>query len=179
MILFENEFVPPPGGEYFYQLGEDSFRTRSYNEAVRLVRAIMAKHGVTGYAPEELAKHMCPHMPDGFCTKSYGNKLFSLEKQKQDAEVYFSMPLAAYDEVEKRISTCIGCPKHSRSFCLSCIGAYDWIRAKFRGARRMLPADKYTGTCTCAGTFAAVVASVDKKYLPEWDDVPDTCWRKQ
>lgn len=178
MVLFRSKFVPPPGGEYFFQLGNDSFRVRSYHEAERRTREIMAKHGVQGYPPEVLAKFMCPYMPDGYCTENFGNRVFTMDKQKDAALKYFSLPLEAYDVVEKRLDRCLVCPKHSRTFCLSCVGGLDWIRSMFRQARRILPVDRYAGTCTCAGTFASVVASIKTDALPGWgEDVPESCWR--
>jgi hypothetical protein len=181
MVFFTSRFLTPAGGEYFFEHNGDSFRTRSYNDAIVKTKAIMAKHGITGIAESVLAEYMCPHMPDGFCTKGYGNKVFTLDKLKQTAESYFKLPLATFDVVDKRIETCLNCPKHSRTFCLTCVGALDWIRSGFRNARRILPVDAYTGTCKCAGTFAAVVASVDKDHLPEWTEAqtPETCWRNQ
>ena len=180
MTFFTSKFVPPPGGEYFFQYGGDSFRTRSYDEAVRKTQEIMQKHGLSGYPPGVLAEFMCPHMPDGFCTKNFGNRVFTLDAQRSEAISYFSKPLVAFDETERRLSKCMQCPKHSRTFCASCLGVPEWIRSGFRNARRILPVDKFVGTCTCAGTFASVVASVRTDALPVWRETcPDSCWRNE
>lgn len=179
MVTFTSRFVPPPGGEYFFEYGNESFKTRSYEDAIRKTADILRRHGIAKYPPSVLAEYMCPYMPDGFCTKDYGNKVFTLEKQKAAAAEYFRLPVVPYDVVESRISTCLNCPKHSRTFCLSCTGGLEWIRSGFRGARRLLPVDKYTGTCTCAGTFVSVIASVEAGALPQWGETPPTgCWRK-
>lgn len=181
MVFFTSRFVPPPGGEYFFESEGASFRTRSYAEAIRRTTSILQSQGkLKGPAEAALAEYMCPFMPDGFCTKPYGNKTFTLDQMRSEAKRYFSLPLVPFDDVEKRLQTCMACPKHSRTFCLTCVGAIDWIRSGFRGARRMLPVDSYTGTCQCAGTFAAVVASIEESSLPAWDkaEKPSTCWRK-
>lgn len=181
MVFFTSQFLAPPGGEYFFECDGESFRTPSYSEAVRRVADIMRRKGKPSRPPEAvLAEYMCPHMPDGFCTRQYGNKTFTLEQMKEDAKRYFNLPLVPFDEVERRLSVCTQCPRHSRTFCLTCVGAVDWIRRGFGGARRILPVDAYTGACQCAGTFAAVVASVEETSLPPWTHAtkPNTCWRK-
>lgn len=180
MVLFASRFIPPPGGEYFFEYEGESFRTRDYEDAIRKTRDIMARHGrATAYAPSVLAEFMCPYMPDGFCTKNYGNKRFTVDEAREAAMPYFKLPVVPFDEIERRMLVCQRCPKRSRTFCVSCLGVLPWMQSLFRGARRLMPIDRYSGVCGCAGTFDAVVSSVDAEALPAWkEEPPDTCWRK-
>lgn len=180
MIVFANRFATPPGGEYFFEYEGDSFRTRSFSDAITKTERILKKHGIHTYPEHALASFMCPHLPDGFCSQNFGNKVFTLEKQKNTAMQYFDLPVTTFDVIGHRLDQCVRCPRHSRTFCLTCVGAVSWIRQMFRGARRMLPIDNYTGTCLCAGTFESVVASIEKDKLPKWDEQPPpNCWRNQ
>lgn len=181
MASFVSQFVPPPGGKYFFKYRNEAFETDSYADAIDRVRGILRKYGMQHLsAATALATYMCPFMPDGFCTENYGNKVFALDKQWETAQRYYKLPVVAFDEIERRLAVCSTCPRRNRTFCLSCGGGLQRIRAGFGGARRILPADQFTGTCLCAGTFESVIASVEKDALPEWDEAPPpNCWRNQ
>lgn len=181
MVFFTSRFVPPPGGKYFFRLGDDAFESYSYEDAVGKTRDILRRHNMSHMpAAAALAEYMCPHMPDGFCTQNYGNKVFTLDRQWEVAQKYYSLPVVAFDEIERRLAICSACPRRNRLFCLSCGGGLQRVKQGFHGARRILPADQFSGTCLCAGTFESVVASIEKDALPEWEETPPpNCWRNQ
>lgn len=180
MIFFRNPNLPPPGGEYFFERNGESFRTTSYYDAIAKVRAILRRNGDTGSAEGALAEYMCPHLPDGFCNENFGNRLFTLDRQRKEAEKYFRLPVVTFDEIERRLSICASCKEHSRTFCLSCLKVIPWVEQNFRGARKAIPADRYSGTCLCAGTFESVVVSVSADCIPEWSTTPPpNCWRHE
>lgn len=175
-----NPYTVPPGGVWFFQLGDDRVSTPIYDFAVKQVAEILRRHGKGDLdASEELARHMCPHMPEWFCTGSAEHSPVITGRAAATAAVpYFSKPLAMSPVISKRLERCQACVKHRRDFCLHCNGYDQWIYDGFKGRRPRLPADDASGCCSCAGTMEAVLASVEYgNDEPGFEGAPDTCWR--
>lgn len=171
--------VVPPGGVWFFQIGEDRVASPVYDLAVKMVAEVLAKHGVNKQAPQALAEFMCPHMPSWFCAGNVGHSpVITVKEACEKARPYFGQRVLPVDLITKRMEICQSCKKHRRDFCLHCNGLDSWVSAGFRRARPVLPADAASGCCSCAGTMEAVIASVE--YGEEdvvWEGVPETCWR--
>ena len=178
---FSSTAFVPPGGSWFFQIGEDRVSTSVYGIAVSRVADLLAKHGVKADPAQALADFMCPRMPAWFCTGSTPHSpVITVKEACEAARPYFSRRLLPVDLVTKRMEACQACPRHRRDFCLHCNGLDEWISDGFRGRRPALPADAASGCCTCAGTMEAVIASVEyEDGEPAWKDAPDTCWRKR
>lgn len=175
-----NPYAVPPGGVWFFQVGDDRVATPSYEHALRQVAAVLAKHGMDDLNPvDELAKFMCPHMPAWFCVGSDEHSpVITGRAAAEKALPFFRKPLVTSDVITRRMERCQACPKHRRDFCLHCTGYDTWIIDNFGGRRPKLPVDEASGCCSCAGTMEAVIASVDyAKDEPGFEGAPDTCWR--
>ena len=176
----ETRHVVPPGGVWFFRLGDDHVESPIYEFAVRRTGEILRAHGVGGDAGTALAEYMCPHMPAWFCRgEGPVSPVITGREARDNAVPYFGRDLVPVDRVLRRMAICSECMRHRRDFCLHCEGHDSWISGMFRGRRPKLPADDASGCCTCAKTFEAVVASVE--YGPDegiWEGVPDNCWRK-
>lgn len=174
-----NPYTVPPGGAWFFQLGDDRVESPVYSLAVKQVDEVLKRHGVKADASEELAKFMCPHMPAWFCAGSpVHSPVITGKMAVEKAGPYFGRPLVTFDVITERMQRCQACMKHRRDFCLHCTGYDTWIYDMFDGHRPKLPVDEASGCCSCAGTFEAVVASVDYgKDEPGFEGAPDTCWR--
>ena len=177
----QTAWVVPPGGAWFFQMGDDKVASPVYEIALKGVGEILAKHGVKTPAPQALAEFMCPHMPPGFCAGPVAHSPAITGKMAADkAERYFYRRLVPVDEVMRRMDVCLRCKAHRRDFCLSCAGWPSWISGKFNNRRPVLPVDTASGCCSCAGTFEAVIASVEyDKDEAVWEGAPETCWRRQ
>lgn len=171
--------VVPPGGLWFFQMGDDRYESPLYEDCVAHVADIMRKHGVKGSAIDALADFMCPHMPAYFCRGAGPvSPVIMARDAMKAAEPYFSRQLETVDVISKRLQACTKCPMHRRDFCLHCHGYDTWICDKFGNRRVKLPADDASGCCTCAKTFEAVVASVTYGHDEKpWEGIPETCWR--
>lgn len=174
-----NPYTVPPGGAWFYQLGDDRVESPVYSIALKQVHDLLKARGVDADAAEELAKFMCPHMPEWFCVGSdVHSPVITGRMAAEKAPPYFSRPLVTFDVVTARMQACQACPRHRRDFCLHCTGYDTWIQDGFDGRRPKLPVDEASGCCSCAGTFEAVIASVDYgKDEPGFEGAPETCWR--
>lgn len=171
----------PPGGVWFFSMGDDHYESPLYEDALKHVDMILKKHGSDADAVEALADYMCPHLPAYFC-RGEGPSTASVtpHEAKAAAIEYFNRSVETLDVISRRMQACTTCPKHRRDFCLHCNGYDQWIYDGFGGRRVRLPADDASGCCECAKTFEAVIATA--MYNPGeavWEGAPDTCWRKQ
>ena len=175
---FKSVMCPPPGGKFYFELEGERVEARDWFTMRGLVVALFEKHGVKAVPEDAVAAFMCPDMPDWYCTEG-GRKTFTMKEAREKSAQYFSKNLVPYDEMVRRLAICRSCPRHDRNVCLTCTGNLQWIVDRFAGRRRRLPDDDMSGICRSAAAFESVVTAVEKDELPEWTDVPDTCWRKQ
>lgn len=166
----------PPGGEYFFEHGDERISARTWGEFLPKLKELMARRGIQGAPRDVAAGYMCPRLPPWFCT-SGGVAVTSTDAARAAARPYFGMHVVPPQEAARRMSVCRTCPMHSRTVCLTCTGIAQWALASFGGRRPSLPEDRMSGICRCAGTFEMVAASVDARGLPRWKDVPEGCWR--
>ena len=167
--------MQPPGGEFFFAHDGEEIRDRNWFLFKPKMLELMKRHGLRGTAESLVSAYMCPSMPDWYCTAG-GIKTVRLNEAQSNAEPYFSKYLVDADVIKTRLAVCRKCPKHSRTFCMTCTGLLQWINAKFGGRRKKIPGDELSGICTCCDTFESVVCSVDGPA--NLDDVPDNCWAK-
>lgn len=178
MTGFSNTLSAPPGGVWFWEDGDVSVSSPSYDEAVALVgRALRAK-GSSKSPDLALAEYMCPRMPRSFCRGYVGPSLPTHADFLRVAQSYASMPVESSDVIADRLDRCLSCPKCLFSVCVRCHGIDERVRLLFGGRRAIISQDPKSGLCQCAGTYAMVVASVaygegDKT----WEGTPSTCWR--
>lgn len=170
--------VPPPGGEYFCMAGDDRISSPDWHSFRPRVVEFMAAHGIVASPESFVAACMCPYMPDWYCRGVFGSRPVRMDEARKVAAQYFPRHVVAFDVVQRRLARCVKCPKHNRSFCMTCTGILQWIERSFGGRRIKVPEDTFSGMCECARTFASVVASVDFGGVPQWDGAPDSCWRK-
>ena len=169
---------PPPGGKFYFELNGERVEARDWFTMRGLVSALLEKHGVKAVPEEVVARYMCPDMPDWYCTEG-GRKTFTMKEAREKAAPYFAKNIVPYDEMVRRLAICRSCQQHDRNVCLTCTGNLQWISDRFQGRRRRIQDDDLSGICRAAGTFESVVTAVEESELPEWTEVPDTCWRKQ
>lgn len=169
---------PPPGGKFYYELDGERVEAANWYTMRKLVENLFEKHGVRDIPESAVAAFMCPDMPDWYCT-SGGRKTFTMKESRDNAQQYFTKNLVPYDEMIRRLAVCRKCKHHDRNVCLTCTGNLQWINSQFQGRRKRLPDDDLSGVCRSAATFESVVTSIEQSELPEWTDVPDTCWRNQ
>ena len=170
----------PPGGAWFFQIGDDRVAHPVYDIAVRQVGQLLRKHGDPRSATQALAEFMCPHMPAWFCAGEVAHSQAICAKDAAAAaRPFFSRTLVPADIAARRMEICQSCGKHRRDFCLHCTGYDEWVREGFRHRRPALPVDDASGCCTCTGTFEMAMASVEYgKDEPVWEGAPETCWRR-
>lgn len=175
-----NKYTRPPGGLYSYEFEGQCVTARTYAEFSAKVLDLHKRVGkpIVGDVDRVIAEYLCPRLPDGYCSKPSAVKLLSIDDIKSKAYVYFTKPVLPRDTIESRLGVCANCPCNSRTVCLSCTGLDSWIRVNFRNQRDRLPLDAGVGVCTCAGTLAAVVATVDVSGEAVWPNTPPVCWRK-
>lgn len=171
--------VPPPGGEYFCMSGDIRISGPDWHSFRPRVAEFMMARGISGSPEQFVAACMCPYMPDWYCVNVFGSRPVRMDEAKREALKWFGRMVVPFDEVQRRLAVCAVCPKHRRSFCMTCSGVLPWICSGFGGRRVKVPEDALAGMCESARTFESVVTSVDfKKGEPCWEDAPDTCWRK-
>lgn len=177
----QTAYVVPPGGSWFFQLGDERVSSPVYELALRRVDELLKRHGVDTPADVALAEYMCPHMPSWFCAGDVGHSpVITVKEATAKALPYFRRRLVPVDQIVRRMEACQACPRHRRDFCLHCNGLDEWISGGFRGKRPALPADAASGCCTCAKTLEAVIASVEYGEGDSvWEGVPETCWRNK
>lgn len=170
----------PPGGAWFFQLGDDRVFNPVYDIALRQVAAILKKYNDPRPADQALAEFMCPHMPAWFCAGPVQHSPVIYGKDAAAAApTYLARKLVPADMITRRMEACQMCPKHRRDFCLHCTGWDAQIREWFGFKRPELPVDDASGCCSCARTFEMVIASVEYgKDDPVWEGAPETCWRR-
>ena len=182
---FTNLRATPPGGWYEYALprAPDAVARDTMKSGIcAKVREMRAAAGLetVGDGFQYVMDYMCPRLPDGFCSKPSSVPDVGVDRVKSRTAALFSLPQAVAEEVERRLSLCIGCPRHvTRGFCMTCTGFLDWIYAGFRGRRPRLPPDLATGACSCDAAFTAATATVASFPLAEGADYPARCWRPQ
>lgn len=176
---FRSTTFVPPGGAWFFQLGDDRVSSPMYDYVLKQTAEILRRHGIDADPATELARFMCPHMPEWFCAGSdQHSPVITAKAASEKALPYFRRRLVTSDVITKRMERCQACKRHRRDFCLHCTGYDQWIVDSFGGKRPKLPVDEASGCCECTGTMEAVIASVDYgKDEPGFDGAPDTCWR--
>ena len=176
---FANTTFVPPGGSWFFQIGDDKVVSPVYELAVKRVAELLAIHGIKKDPGQALAEFMCPHLPEWFCKGNVGHSpVITVKVACEKARPYFSKSVLPVDMISRRLEACQVCPKHRRDFCLHCSGIDTWVSDGFNNMRPVIPADAASGCCSCAGTLEAVIASVeygDNDLV--WEGVPETCWR--
>lgn len=172
---------PPPGGLFFADVGGVHIEAPTWYQMEGRVASALAAAGRSDELPLAVVSEcMCPHMPPWFCLGSTENPRIVRRKEAlSNAAAYFSKRLVRPIDIERRLDVCRQCPKHEGSDCLTCSGTLNWILRAFGGRRPAVMADRASRICACARTYESVVASVAYGAdEPVWDDVPDTCWRK-
>lgn len=172
---FKSTMCPPPGGVFYFEAGGARVEAPDWHRMRKLVVPILERTGDSRTPEEAVAVFMCPDMPSWYCTVG-GRKTVMSTEARENARPYFSMYLVPPDEMARRLSVCRTCPKHNRNVCLTCTGHHQWLLAGFGGRRPRLPEDSMSGICLAAKTFEIAPTSVAGD-LPEWDDVPECCWR--
>lgn len=183
LLFFKDVNNPPPGGLWFFETHGERVFGRTYLEIEPKVTALMVKYGIPGDPESVLAAYMCPRIPNAgaYCK---GTGIPKPHTGPQDAmrnsEPYCRRQVVSFDEIERRLRICAGCPKHSRDWCPSCTGHLTRIRNLLaRKGRPDLPEDSLAGVCQCAGAYESAIASVEYGKDDEiWSGAPDSCWRK-
>lgn len=176
----QTAYTVPPGGAWFFQIGDDRVAHPVYEIALKLVDELLKKHGDNRPAAQALAEFMCPHMPAWFCAGAVKHSpVIHASDAAKAARPFFSRTLIPVDLVTRRLEICQDCRRHRRDFCLHCTGYDEWVRSGFGHKRPPLPADEASGCCECTGTFEMAMASVEyDKDEPVWEGAPETCWRR-
>ena len=169
--------VPPPGGEYFCMHGDERISGADWHSFRPRVVEFMRSRALKGTPEAFVAQCMCPAMPDWFCRGVFGSRTVRMDEARKNAADFFPRRVVPFDETQRRLAACARCPKHSRTFCMTCSGALAWILKGFGGRRVKVPEDNMSGMCECARTFASVVASVDFGEERPWEEAPAGCWR--
>ena len=176
-MRFRSTMCPPPGGMFYFELGGERAEAPNWIAMRRIVVDMLARHGDRRSPEEAVAEFMCPEMPSWYCTRGGRPTVFSAEA-RENAKRYFGRHLVPFDEMARRLAVCRSCPKHSRNICMTCTGHARWLLEGFDNRRPKLPEDSMSGVCLAAKTFEIAITSVDGE-LPEWEDVPDCCWRNR
>ena len=176
----QTAYTVPPGGAWFFQIGDDRVAHPVYEIALKRVDELLKKHGDKRPAAQALAEFMCPHMPARYCAGAVKHSpVIHPTDAAKAVRPFFSRALIPVDIVTRRLEICQDCRKHRRDFCLHCTGYDEWVRAGFDHKRPPLPADEASGCCECTGTFEMAMASVEyDKDEPVWEGAPETCWRR-
>ena len=179
-VRFRSTMTPPPGGKFYYDDPDGThIEARTWLEMEPKMRAFMRERGIPGSPSRFLAQHMCPHMPDWYCSGEGVKHVVRASEARENSAPYFARQTVTFDRISERIQKCTTCPKHSRTFCLTCTGLAEWIQTMFNGRRVRVPEDRASGVCDCCKALEAVVASVEYgKDEPIWEGAPDTCWRR-
>ena len=168
----------PPGGLWFWEDGDHLVSTPSDQEAIDQIRAILVEKGDKRSPSDALAEYMCPRMPRGFCMNFTGPSVETTRDLIDRALPYASRNLAMANIIQTRLDRCASCPMCRHDTCISCRRIAPDIYALFGGRRPSLPADRKSGVCKCAGTYAMAVASVLYSSDEQtWEGTPTTCWR--
>ena len=180
-FFIDNNFIPP-GGLFFFEAAGERATGRTFVEIIPKVRAILARHGIKGFAESLLAEYMCPRMPNpgAYCR----GELVPAAHVRPHVAIRESLPyckrqVVAFDVIERRMRKCQECPMHKREWCPTCTGHVSSMMQAFGKRRTALPEDTLSGVCQCARAYELAIASVEYgEKEPVWEGVPDTCWRK-
>lgn len=168
----------PPGGFWFWQDGDHSVASPSYDVAVAQVGAALAESGSAEDPAQALLGYMAPRMPRWWSTGYDGPRKPRLSDYMEEAAKYFDRRVARVDAIDSRMRKCAECPHRTRPCCLSCHGIPRKVVEGFGGRRSLMPLDNKSGVCPFAGTFSMVIASVEyDKDEAAWPGTPPTCWR--
>lgn len=175
----------PPQGMFFYASHGETAVGRTFLEIEPKVRAIMARHGITGVTPEqEVAAYMCARMPDPgrYCRGGASEKP---EHVRPHDAIANTLPycrrekLVDFAEMSRRMRVCAACPMHARDWCPTCAGHVSRMNEEFHDRRTKVPEDTTSGVCQAARAYEMAIAAVEyDRGEPVWVGVPDTCWRK-
>lgn len=177
---FRYRNATPPTGCYEYECGGDIVSSKSRFDICRKVTELRRAHGLltVGDPFAYVEEYMCPRLPNGFCTKPSTVTYIKADEVKANTAALFGLPCVTTDVIEKRLSTCVTCPKHvTRGFCMGCSGLIDWIYRGFSGRRGRMPPDAATGVCSVGLDLVAASASVDVTPV-SGDRYPEGCWRR-
>ena len=179
-VRFRTTDAYPATGYYEYSVEGETVTSKSKSAISLLAEGLRRRHGldVVGDPFAYVMEYMCPRLPDGFCTKPSTVKYIRADEVKAKTASLFGARSVTSDEIEKRLSVCVSCPKHvTRGFCMGCSGLIDWIYRGFGGLRPKLPPDQATGVCAVSLELVAASATVDRP-AEGGAEYPDTCWRK-
>ena len=138
----QTAYTVPPGGAWFFQIGDARVAHPVYAVALKLVDELLKRHGDPRPAAQALAEFMCPHMPAWFCAGAAERSPVILPKEAANAAYpYMGRKLVPADIVTRRMETCQDCVRHRRDFCLHCTGYDEWVRTGFDHKRPALPVD--------------------------------------
>jgi hypothetical protein len=181
MLQFRVKRIVPPGGKYFYQLGDSLFEAYDMRSLLLKVRihATVEKIELPQNLEEVVVDYMCRKLPNDFCYGSLDGrprarvvtmakiKDITLAKARQNGRV-------GKAEASRRAVTCANCAQDDRTLCPSCVGLLAWSR-KLVGST-LAPRDEWLGVCNVDAASLSAVVHIDEKN-PE-GDFPDNCWRK-
>lgn len=176
-MRFRHYHSDPPGGVYFFAIGDDYVESRSRAEIKDMAIAVYKKHGkVPPFDVFEcVMEYMCPKMPDGFCTGPSTETAVSVSIIKENTRQLFRKKVADPIVIRERLHTCLSCPENSRAVCPSCCGLTDWVVRNMTGRTR-IPADEFAFVCGPAQAFvSALVTAEDPGPAPE--GCHKDCWR--
>lgn len=180
-IYFRNPNVAPQGG-FFYELNGEKVTGRYFCDIEPKVRALLRKYRLTLSAEEAVAEYMCPRIPEAswMCTGGFTKaKIQPSEALKNSKLISEGRDVVPFDEIERRLRTCMACPMHTREFCVTCTGHMERILLYYGGRRQKVPEDAGSGICRACKAYESAVASIEyRKDEAVWEGVPDTCWRK-
>ena len=179
MISVPSTMSAPPGGVWFWQDHDHSFSSPNLEIVAGEVGRVLRAMGDRRDPEQAVFEYMAPRMPRGWATGYTGPARQTLSSAVLNARPYFSRPVDRVDRIMARMDACARCPKRERPFCLTCHGIPQMVYGEFDGRRGPVPQDRFSGVCTCAGTFDMVVASVMYGDGAVWPDTPSTCWRLQ
>lgn len=179
-IYFYDVNNAPPGG-FFCEIHGERVTGRTFVEIEPKVRALMYKYNVTGLPESVIARYMASRIDNpGRYLKGAAVPVARVQPTEAytNSVPYTKRHVVAFDKIERRLSVCTKCSKHSRDWCPTCAGHPARLKSMFAEKRPSLPVDTVTGVCQCAKAYEMIISSVE--YSPEegiWEGAPKTCWR--
>ena len=176
-MRFRNYHSDPPGGLYFFAMGDDFVDSTSRSTICDLVRGVYRKQGrVAPFDPFEVVMaHMCPSMPEGFCTGTRSVPSVDVSVIKENTRSLFGKRVADPVVIQERLHTCLSCKENSRAVCPSCCGLTDWVVKGMKGRSRV-PADNFAFVCRPAQAFVSALVTAENPG-PTPEGCPENCWR--
>ena len=179
-VYFRNVNVTPAGG-FFYEINGEKVTGRFFCEIEPKVRALLRKYNRKETVEEAVAGYMCPRIPEAgwMCTGTFKNSVIRpAEAMANSIALTQGREVVSFDEVEKRLRTCLSCQCHTREFCVTCTGHMERIMLLYAGRRPKVPEDAGSGICKCAKAYESALVSVEySDGDPVWENAPETCGR--